>query len=78
MKELLEYIVKSLASNPEAVQVTEENTEGNINLKLKVDPKDMGMIIGKSGQTIKAIRRLLTARCMAEYPNSKVYVNLEE
>jgi uncharacterized protein len=76
VKDLLEFIVKSLVKNTEAVRIDEQNVDREINLTLSVDPSDMGMIIGKSGQTIKAIRKLLIARAMAE--NVKVNLMLDE
>ena len=76
MKDLLEYIVTSLVTKPEAVSIDEQNEEGNMNLTLSVDPQDMGLIIGKGGQTIRAIRKLLTVRAIAE--NVRVNLQLNE
>ena len=73
MKDLLEYIVKNLVSNPEAVVIEQSGGQGEVNLLLTVDPADMGLIIGKNGQTIHALRRLLTVRAIAE----QVRVNLQ-
>jgi predicted RNA-binding protein YlqC (UPF0109 family) len=73
MKDLLEYIVKNLVSNPDAVTVEEENQDGNVNLYLTVDPTDMGIVIGKGGQTIHSLRKILTVRAIAE----NVRVNLQ-
>lgn len=73
MKDLLQFIVTNLVTNPDAVLVEEQSDEGNVNLLLTVDPKDMGLIIGKSGQTIRAIRKLLTVRAIAE----NVRINLQ-
>lgn len=73
MKDLLSFIVTSLVSKPETVTIDEQNEDGNMNLILTVDPTDMGLIIGKSGQTIRAIRKLLTVRAIAE----NVRVNLQ-
>lgn len=73
MKDIVEYIVKQFVTNPDAVEVTEENQDGIIRLMLKVDPADMGLTIGKSGQTIKSIRRLLTVKAISD----NVRVNLE-
>ncbi len=73
MKDIVEFIVKQFVSNPEAVEVTEQEQEGYLNILLKVAPEDMGLTIGKSGQTIKAIRRLLTIKAISE----NVRVNLE-
>lgn len=66
MKELVEYIVKNLVTKPDQVKVEEANTEGAVELSLTVDPSDMGLIIGKGGQVIKSIRKLLTVRAMVE------------
>lgn len=76
MDELVTYITKSLVSKPDEVEVNQENEGGIVNLNLKVSPNDMGLIIGKGGQTIRAIRKLLIARAMAE--NLKVNLNLVE
>lgn len=76
MQDLLTYIVTNLVKKPESILVTEEENEGNVNLTLTVDPEDMGIIIGKRGQTIKAIRKLLTVRAIAE--NVRVNLQLSE
>jgi hypothetical protein len=67
MKELIEFIAKSLVENPEAVTVVEEEGEdGGILLKLAAAPEDMGRIIGKQGRTAKAMRTLLNAKATRE------------
>lgn len=76
MKDLLNFIVTSLVTKPEAVVIEEQKEEGTINLNLTVDPTDMGLVIGKSGQTIRAIRKLLTVRAIAE--NVRVNLQLTE
>lgn len=76
MKDLLSFIVTSLVTKPEAVSIDEQTDEGNVNLNLNVDPIDMGLIIGKNGQTIRAIRKLLTVRAIAE--NVRVNLTLAE
>lgn len=76
MKDLLEFIVTNLVSKPEAVKIDEQTEEGNVNLNLTVDPADMGLVIGKGGQTIRAIRKLLTVRAIAE--NVRVNLQLNE
>ena len=73
MKDIVEFIVKQFVSKPDAVEVNEETQDGFVNITLKVAPEDMGLTIGKSGQTIKAIRRLLTVKAIAD----DVRVNLE-
>lgn len=76
MKDLLSLIVTNLVTKPEAVSIEEQKDNGNINLNLTVDPTDMGLIIGKGGQTIRAIRKLLTVRAIAE--NVRVNLQLTE
>lgn len=76
MKDLLNFIVTSLVTKPEAVLIDEQKENGNINLSLTVDPSDMGLIIGKGGQTIRAIRKLLTVRAIAE--NVRINLQLTE
>ena len=61
MKELVEVIAKALVDKPEAVQVTEETDGKHITVKLKVDPSDMGKVIGKQGRIAKAIRAVVKA-----------------
>ena len=76
MKELLNFIVTSLVTKPESVSIDEQKQDGDISLNLTVDPSDMGIIIGKGGQTIRAIRKLLTVRAIAE--NVRVNLQLNE
>ncbi len=76
MKDLLDFIVKSLVTKPEAVFIEEHSQEGDVTLNLTVDPTDMGLIIGKSGQTIRSIRKLLTVRAIAE--NVRINLQLTE
>ena len=59
MKELVEYIAKSLASHPEEVKVTEEDDDGRIILRLEVAEDDKGKIIGRQGRVAQSIRVLL-------------------
>lgn len=59
MKELIEYIAKSLASDPDAVRVTESVEEGQVILRLEVAPEDKGKVIGRQGRVAQAMRVLL-------------------
>jgi predicted RNA-binding protein YlqC (UPF0109 family) len=61
MKEMLEMIVKNLVDNPNAVVITETAEERATTLELKVDPSDMGKVIGRQGRIAKAIRTLMKA-----------------
>ncbi len=59
MKELIEYIARSLASNPDAVVVTEEVEQGRVVLRLEVAPEDKGKVIGRQGRVAQAMRVML-------------------
>ncbi len=62
MKELVEYIAKSIVNVPDAVKVEEETNEEGITLKLTVADEDKGRIIGKQGQIAQAMRALLRVK----------------
>lgn len=57
--EFLEYVVKALVDNPDSVKVNRTVDEMGVLITLDVHPDDMGKIIGRSGNTAKAIRTLL-------------------
>ncbi|MDP8215534.1 MAG: KH domain-containing protein [Candidatus Euphemobacter frigidus] len=61
MKELIEYIVKSIVDSPESVNVTQIDGESTIVFELRVQQDDVGKVIGKKGRTINAIRTLVNA-----------------
>ncbi|RME23539.1 MAG: KH domain-containing protein [Candidatus Zixiibacteriota bacterium] len=61
MKEFVEFIARHLVEHPDEVEVKEiESTRSTI-IELRVNPSDLGKVIGKNGQTAKALRTLLTA-----------------
>ena len=62
MKELVEYIAKSIVNEPDAVKIEEETDENGITLKLQVADDDKGRIIGKQGQIAQAMRTLLRVK----------------
>ncbi len=62
MKELVEYIAKSIVNAPDDVVVTEEETEEGIALKLQVADDDKGRVIGKQGRIAEAIRSLIRVK----------------
>ena len=74
-KVFLETIVKELVDKPEDVVVEREVDERGVLLTLKVNPEEMGKIIGKQGQTARALRTLLkiVGNKMNSYINLKVY-----
>lgn len=59
MKELVEFIAKSLVDDPSQVYVSEIEGENSVILELRVGPEDMGRVIGKGGRTVNAIRTLV-------------------
>ena len=61
MQAFLEYVVKGLVQYPEAVMVTPVEREGTTVYELRLDPQDVGKVIGRQGVTINAIRSLLLA-----------------
>ena len=61
MVELVKYIASSLVDKPEAVDVREVETEDGVVIELRVDPDDMGKVIGKQGRIAKAIRTVVKA-----------------
>ncbi|MEE9165360.1 MAG: KH domain-containing protein [Nitrospinota bacterium] len=61
MKELIEFIAKSLVENSEQVEVREVQGDRTTIIELKVAQEDMGKIIGKQGKTARSIRTLLNA-----------------
>ena len=59
MKELIEYIAKSIVSVPEDVKVTEETNDNLVVVKLEVAADDKGRVIGRQGRVAEAMRTLL-------------------
>lgn len=74
MKELLEFIAKSMVSKPDSVVIEEINEENIITLKLHVAEEDMGKVIGKQGRIAKAIRTVIKAA--AVHSDKKVIVEI--
>lgn len=60
-QQFIEYIVKSLVGNPDAVQIERRIDEKGVLLELTVDPEDLGRVIGKRGATAQSLRTLLRA-----------------
>ena len=75
-QEFLEYVVKSLVDKPDEVKVDRTVDEMGVLLSLTVDAEDMGKIIGRSGNTAKAIRTLL--RVIGMKNNARVNLRINE
>ena len=76
MKDLVDYLAKSLVDNPDAVEVKEIQGETASVLELRVAKEDLGRIIGKQGRTAKSIRTILNAA--ATRVNRKVVLEIVE
>ncbi len=75
MQELLEFIAKSMVTNPDAVEVTVVEKETATVLQLHVAEEDMGKVIGKQGRIAKAIRTVMKAAVGGN--GKKVVVDIE-
>ncbi len=75
-QEFLEAIIRPIVLNPDAVKIDRRVDEMGVLLTLKVDPQDMGSIIGRQGSTAKAIRTLL--RIVGAKHNARVNLKIEE
>ena len=76
MKELVQYLARSLVNHPDAVEVKETEGEVASVLELRVAKEDLGRIIGKQGRTAKSIRTILNAA--ASRTNRKVVLEIIE
>jgi predicted RNA-binding protein YlqC (UPF0109 family) len=74
MKDLLLYIAKNLVDNPEAVTVTERESETETVLELRVAEGDMGKVIGRQGRIAKEIRTLV--KSLAQRSGKRVSVEI--
>ena len=74
--QFLEYVVKSLVDNPDAVKIERTVDEMGVLLTLMVHAEDMGKIIGRQGNTAKAIRILL--RVVGMKNNARVNLKINE
>jgi len=66
LKELIEYIARSLVDDPTAVQVRQDRGGGTVRLELRVAKEDMGRVIGKSGRVANSMRVLLRVAAARE------------
>lgn len=75
-QEFLEYLVKAVVDHPEDVKIDRRVDEMGVLLSLRVNPQDMGQIVGRQGSTAKAIRSLL--RIVGIKNNARVNLKIEE
>lgn len=76
MKDLIEYIAKSLVDHPDEVQVRENGSGSRVRVELRVSKDDMGRVIGKGGKVANAIRALL--RVAAERDGKQASLDVVE
>ena len=76
MEEIVKYIVKSLVKDEDAVEVSMEETETEVTIFVKVNPDDMGKIIGKGGKIASSIRTIV--KSMLAKSRKKVFVKFGE
>jgi len=75
-QDFLEYLIKALVDHPEDVKIDRRVDEMGVLLSLKVNPEDMGQIIGKEGSTARAIRSLV--RIVGLKNHARVNLKIEE
>ena len=75
MKKLLEFIIERLTGQKD-IKIEEKKEDDNVYLEIFSDPENIGLIIGKNGNTIKAIQDVLRVRARLE--NVMVFVNVSE
>ena len=75
-QEFLEFVVKALVDNPSDVKIDRKIDEMGVLLTMKLNPADMGKIIGRAGNTAKALRTLL--RVVGLKNRSRVNLKIEE
>lgn len=75
-QEFLEYVVKALVDNPKEIKINRKVDEMGVLMTLDVNPDDMGKIIGRQGNTAKAIRTLL--RVVGMKNNARVNLKINE
>ncbi|MBI1961640.1 MAG: KH domain-containing protein [Parcubacteria group bacterium] len=75
-QQFLDFVVKSLVDHPDDIQVERTVDEMGVLLTLKTHPEDMGQIIGRSGNTARAIRTLL--RVVGAKNNARVNLKIHE
>lgn len=72
MRNFVEYLLVRLLDNPEELVVEEVETDSGIEIQIKVHADDMGRVIGKGGQVIKAIRKLVQVKAARDGVWAKV------
>ena len=76
MRDLLDYLVRELVDDPDAVRIEEAEDDRGVVFTLRVGPDDMGKVIGRGGRTAKAIRTVV--RAAAQRQGHGAMVDIED
>ena len=75
MEELAVYIIKKIIDNPDDLKIESQEIDGIFTLTVKLNPLDMGKVIGKGGKTINAVRSLI--KILASKTQKRCNINVE-
>jgi predicted RNA-binding protein YlqC (UPF0109 family) len=76
MEDLIRYIVTRIVSNPDSVNIENEEINGELYFYILVPEEDRGVVIGKEGKNIKAIRNLVSI--LAKKDNKRVFIKIRD
>lgn len=76
MEELLKHILENIVNNPDKIELKRVEEESVVTFEISLDDEDKGLVIGRQGRTIKAIRDILGI--LAARENVKVYLKIAE
>lgn len=74
MKELIELIIKGIVDKPDKIEISQVVGEKTLIFEVKVDPNDIGKVIGRQGRNIKSIRTIINAA--AQKDNKRVIIEI--
>lgn len=74
MKELIELIIKGIVDKPDKIEISQVVGEKTLIFEVKVDPNDIGKLIGRQGRNIKSIRTIINAA--AQKDNKRVIIEI--
>lgn len=74
MKELIELIIKGIVDKPDKIEISQVVGEKTLVFEVKVDPNDIGKVIGRQGRNIKSIRTIINAA--AQKDNKRVIIEI--
>lgn len=75
MREMVEYIAKALATNPDAVEVSEETRGNRTVLRLKVSDDDKGKVIGRGGRVAQSVRALIRVAAVKHHTRAVLEID---